>query len=101
MALIQAQLQYLITHQAGGSCQQQLHPDNPPSDMMPKTNTTTTVPIIIAVINAAKSLFMEVCGRSAFVFRAANGPLSHCSHYRVKSEGEYAVGELRALHPQL
>jgi hypothetical protein len=44
---------------------------------------------------------MEVCGRSAFVFRAANGPLSHCSHYTVKPEGEYAVGELRALHPQL
>jgi hypothetical protein len=29
--------------------------------MMPSTNTTTTVPRIMAVINAANSLFMETC----------------------------------------
>jgi hypothetical protein len=65
--------------------------------MMPKTNTTTTVPIIMAVINAAKSLFMAVFGRSACVFIAVTGPLGYGSHYKLKPEGEYVVAWLGAL----
>jgi hypothetical protein len=55
------------------------------------------VPIIMAVINAAKSLFMVLFGRSACVFPAATGPLGYGSHYRDKLDGEYVVLWLGAL----
>ena len=56
MTINEAKPQHLSADKTGAAGEQQSQVGTPPSDMMPSTNTTATVPRIMAVINAAKSL---------------------------------------------